>query len=92
MFVPLYGVLGKMENMRVKIDSNGRLCLPANIREQFGDVAVLKKTPEGYLLIPGKQADFLQEFRRVISSEPKRTAKPEFLSPEKMKAIWKTKV
>ncbi len=81
-----------MKNIRIKIDCKGRLCLPAKIREQFGDVAVLKKTFEGYLLIPGKQADFLDKFRRVITSEPKRTGKPMFMSPKEMKAIWTTKV
>jgi len=79
------------EEVHLKVDSKGRLCIPAEIREQIGDVAVLKKTPKGYLLLPGERKDFLEEFRKVITSEPRRTGKPKFASPKEMKAIWRTK-
>jgi bifunctional DNA-binding transcriptional regulator/antitoxin component of YhaV-PrlF toxin-antitoxin module len=79
-----------MEEVHLKVDSKGRLCIPVEIREQIGDVAVLKKTSKGYLLLPGEREDFLEEFRRVISSEPKRRGKPKFVSPKEMKAIWRT--
>jgi bifunctional DNA-binding transcriptional regulator/antitoxin component of YhaV-PrlF toxin-antitoxin module len=79
-----------LEQVHLKIDSKGRLCIPSEIREEIGDTAVLKKTSEGYLLIPGKPKDFLEEFRRVISSEPKRKGKPKLVSPEEMKSIWRT--
>jgi bifunctional DNA-binding transcriptional regulator/antitoxin component of YhaV-PrlF toxin-antitoxin module len=88
-FVPLYGG-GKLEQVHLKIDSKGRLCIPSEIREELGDTAVLKKTSEGYLLIPGKPTDFLDEFRKVISSEPKRKGKPKLVSPREMKSIWRT--
>jgi bifunctional DNA-binding transcriptional regulator/antitoxin component of YhaV-PrlF toxin-antitoxin module len=81
-----------MEEVHLKIDSKGRLCIPAEIRDQIGNVAVLKKTPEGYLIVPGKQTDFLEEFRKVITSEPRRTGKPKLASPEEMKSIWRKKV
>ena len=81
-----------MEEVQLKVDSRGRVCIPAEIREQIGDLAVLKKTSKGYLLIPGKKTDFLEEFRRVITSEPRRTGKPKLVSPEEMKSIWRTKV
>lgn len=77
-----------MEEVQLKIDSKGRLCIPAEIREQIGDVAILKKTPEGYLIVPGTQTDFLDEFRKAITSKHRRTGKPENWSPEKMKSIW----
>ena len=80
-----------MEEVHLKIDSKGRVCIPADIREQFGDVAVLKKTPKGYLLVPGNQTDFLEEFRKIITSEPRRTGKPENWPPSKMKSIWRIK-
>jgi bifunctional DNA-binding transcriptional regulator/antitoxin component of YhaV-PrlF toxin-antitoxin module len=85
-------MVGKMERVHLKIDSKGRLCIPPEIREHIGDVVVLKKTSEGYLIIPGKPTDFLEEFRKVISSEPKRKGKPKLVSPEEMKSIWRTKV
>ncbi len=77
-----------LEEVQLKMDSKGRLCIPAEIREQIGEIAVLKKTPEGYLIVPGKQADFLEEFRKVVTSKHKRTGKPENWSPAKMKSIW----
>jgi bifunctional DNA-binding transcriptional regulator/antitoxin component of YhaV-PrlF toxin-antitoxin module len=76
-----------LEQIRLKIDSKGRLCIPSQIREEIGETAILKKTAEGYLIIPGKLADFLEEFRKVISSEPKRRGKPKLVSPEEMKSI-----
>jgi AbrB family looped-hinge helix DNA binding protein len=87
-FIPRY-IGGKMEEQfNLKIDSKGRICIPAEIREEIGDTATLKKTPEGYLLIPGKSEDFLEEFRKAITSKHRRTGKPENWSPEKMKSVW----
>jgi AbrB family looped-hinge helix DNA binding protein len=77
-----------MENITLKIDSKGRLCIPAEIREEIGDTVTLKKTSEGYLIIPGKQENFLKEFQKVIGTKHKRTGKPKNWSPEKMKSIW----
>jgi bifunctional DNA-binding transcriptional regulator/antitoxin component of YhaV-PrlF toxin-antitoxin module len=88
-FVPLYSG-GKLEQAHLKIDSKGRLCIPSEIREELGDTVLLKKTSEGYLLIPGEPIDFLEEFRKVISSEPKRKGKPKLVLPEEMKSIWRT--
>ena len=89
MFVPLSSG-GIVEQINLKIDSKGRLCIPAEIREEIGDTATLKKTSEGYLIIPSKREDFLDEFRKVITSEPKRKGKPKLVSPEEMKSIWRT--
>ena len=88
-FVPLISG-GKLEQVHLKIDSKGRLCIPSQIREEFGDTAILKKTSEGYLIIPGKPTDFMEEFRKVISSEPKRKGKPKIWTPQEMKSIWRT--
>ena len=78
-----------MEQVTVKVDSKGRICIPAEIREEIGDTVTIKKTQQGYLLLPGKQKDFLEEFKKLITSEPHRTGKPECWPPEKMKSIWK---
>jgi bifunctional DNA-binding transcriptional regulator/antitoxin component of YhaV-PrlF toxin-antitoxin module len=34
-----------MEQTIVKVDSKGRICIPAEIREEIGDIATIKKTP-----------------------------------------------
>lgn len=78
------------EEVLLKIDSKGRLYIPQNIREQIGNVVTLKKTSNGYLILPGKPKSFLDEFRRVILSEPQRTGTPENWPPSKMKAIWRS--
>jgi bifunctional DNA-binding transcriptional regulator/antitoxin component of YhaV-PrlF toxin-antitoxin module len=70
--------LDMFEEVLLKMDSMGRFCIPAEVREQIGEVVVLKKTPEGYLFVPAKQADFLEEFRRLFTSKHKRTGKPAF--------------
>ena len=76
--------------VNLKIDSKGRMCIPAEIREQIGDTATLKKTPQGFLIIPGKSENFLEEFKKLITSEPKRKGKPKLATPEEMKSVWRT--
>ena len=34
--------------------------------------------------------NFLEEFKKLITSEPKRKGKPKLASPEEMKSIWRT--
>ncbi len=46
-----------VEQINVKVDSKGRICIPAEIREEIGDTATIKRTPEGFLLLPGKKED-----------------------------------
>jgi AbrB family looped-hinge helix DNA binding protein len=79
--------------LTVKIDSKGRLCIPAEIREEIGDTAKIKKTSDGnFLLIPSKREDFLEEFKKLITSEPKLKGKrkPRLATPEEMKSVWRT--
>ena len=87
----LVGNVEGQEEFTVKMDSKGRICIPAEIREEIGDIATLKKTPKGYLIVSGKREDFLEEFRKAITSKHRRTGKPENWSPEKMKSIWSKK-
>jgi bifunctional DNA-binding transcriptional regulator/antitoxin component of YhaV-PrlF toxin-antitoxin module len=79
-----------MDEVHLKIDSKGRLYIPADIREQIGDIVMLKKTSEGFLIVPGKPQNFVEEFQKVITSEPPRTGKPENWPPSKMKTVWST--
>ena len=79
-----------MEQVHLKIDSKGRICIPQKIREQIGGTAILKQTAEGFLMVPGEPTNFQEEFRKVICSDPKRKAKPKLVTPKEMKSIWKT--
>jgi AbrB family looped-hinge helix DNA binding protein len=76
------------EQVTVKVDSKGRICIPAEIREEIGDTIAIKRVPEGFLLVPGKKEDAAEKLRRIINSKHERTGKPENWSPEKMKSIW----
>jgi DNA-binding transcriptional regulator/RsmH inhibitor MraZ len=76
-----------MDQITLRIDLKGRMCIPAEIIEEIGKVVTLKKTSEGFLIIPGNQ-DFLKEFERIIRSKYERTGKPENWRSEKMKSIW----
>ncbi len=85
----LVGKMQAQEQFTVKMDSKGRICIPAEIREKIGDIATLKKTRDGYLIVPGeRRMDANAELLKIINSEHHRTGKPENWSPEKMKSIW----
>jgi AbrB family looped-hinge helix DNA binding protein len=77
------------EQINVKIDSKGRICIPAEIREEIGDTVAIKRVPEGILLTPSKKEDPVEELHKFIKSKHRRTGKPEHWTPEQMKAIWK---
>jgi hypothetical protein len=68
MIIPLI-IVGIMEEVNLKVDSKGRICIPAEIREQIGNTATLKKTSAGYLLLPGKQKDAIEELHKIITSK-----------------------
>ncbi|MCW3999818.1 MAG: hypothetical protein NWE93_06230 [Candidatus Bathyarchaeota archaeon] len=76
------------EQVTIKVDSKGRICIPAEIRGEIGDTATIKRVPEGFLIIPGKKEDAVEKLRKIINSKHERTGKPENWSPEKMKSIW----
>lgn len=78
------------EQVSLKIDSKGRICIPAEFREEIGDTAIMKKTPQGFLIVPGKQENFIEFFNKTIASEPKRKGKPKLATPEEMKSAWRT--
>jgi len=42
----------------LKVDSKGGYASLLEIREEIREVAVLRKTPKGYLLPSGKEEDF----------------------------------
>jgi Uncharacterized protein conserved in bacteria len=81
-----------VEKITLKVDSKGRICIPAEIREEIGDTATIRRVPEGFLLLPGKKEDPVEELRKITKSKRRRTGKPEHWTPEQMKSIWRTKV
>ena len=52
----------------MKVDSKGRIRLPREVRDEIGDVVLLEKVEDGFILKPGEAMDFLEEFRRTITS------------------------
>jgi len=76
------------QKVTAKVDSKGRICIPAEIRDEIGNVVVFKKTSEGFLILPGKRQDAAEELEKIINSKHRRTGKPEDWSPEKVKSIW----
>jgi len=72
---------------RLKVDFKGRILLPREIRDELGDIVVIEKTDDSFILKRGELIDFLKEFKRIITSEPPRTGRPENWSPSKMKKI-----
>jgi bifunctional DNA-binding transcriptional regulator/antitoxin component of YhaV-PrlF toxin-antitoxin module len=74
----------------VKVDSKGRICIPAEMRDKIGKIAVIKNTPQGILITPGKREDFIKAFNKLITSEPKRKGKPKLATPKEMKSVWRT--
>ena len=77
-----------MGEVELKMDAKGRICLPPDIREEMGDTVIATRTPKGILITAGKRKGFIEEFNRVIATEPKRTGEPENWPPEKMKDVW----
>ncbi|MCD6443911.1 AbrB/MazE/SpoVT family DNA-binding domain-containing protein [Candidatus Bathyarchaeota archaeon] len=75
---------------RLKVDSKGHIRLPREVREEVGDIVILEKTENGFVLRPGELVDFLKEFREVIASVPLRTGEPENCPPSRMKTIWRS--
>ena len=44
-----------MDDVELKMDSKGRICLPPDIREEMGETVIATKTPKGILLRAGRR-------------------------------------
>ena len=75
--------------LKLKVDSKGRIVLPKGVRDELGDKLILEKRGKGFLILPGKGREFLDEFKAVMTSEPKRKGKPENWGSSKIKSTWK---
>jgi len=49
---------------------------------------VIKRTPKGIPIQPGRGNDFLADFKEAITPEPERTGETENWPLKKMKDIW----
>jgi len=77
-----------LQARQVRMDSKGRIIIPAEFRNSMTEVVTLMPTEEGMLIAKTKPSSFEEQFRKVISSKPKRTGIPENWPPRRMKRIW----
>lgn len=78
--------------MAATVDERGRIVIPKRLVEELelgkGDAVIFEKVGEHFVVkklkAPGKRLE------GVMSWDPERTAKPERVSPQEMKRIWKT--
>jgi bifunctional DNA-binding transcriptional regulator/antitoxin component of YhaV-PrlF toxin-antitoxin module len=75
------------KHVTLRVDSKGRICLPAEIREKIGGSVTIKETDQGYLITHIEKGNFIESFNKMITSEPKRKAKPKLATPQEMKSI-----
>lgn len=73
------------------LDDRDRVVLPKVVAEDLdlapGDAIIFQKAKQGYILRKvGKGKARLKE---IMDWDPKRTKKPEPVSPSEMKALWK---
>jgi AbrB family looped-hinge helix DNA binding protein len=73
---------------QVRLDSKGRVTIPAEFRESIGETVTVMRTGDGILIAPEGDSTFQERFGRIIASEPRRTGRPENWSPDRMKRIW----
>jgi hypothetical protein len=59
------------------------------VRDELGNKPILVKRGKGFLILPDEGKVFLDEFKAVMPSEPKRKGKPENWGPSKIKSTWK---
>ena len=84
--------VGFSMNAEARIDSKGRVVLPPEVRRELGlstgDTVIITKNAESILIARGERLDFIEEFKKVIASIPRRTGKPRNWPPSRMKKIW----
>ncbi len=75
-----------MSELIARIDSKGRLVIPEGLRDDLGQLVVVKKTDEGILLRPTKGKT--GKLEKILDSKPRRIGKPENPKPKEMKMVW----
>ena len=78
--------------MATAVDERGRIVIPKHVAEELGlskgDVVVFEKIDEHFVI--KKLGAPKRKLAEILSWNPKRTGKPQPVSPEEMKGIWKT--
>ncbi|GBC74829.1 hypothetical protein HRbin06_00136 [archaeon HR06] len=54
---------------RLRVDSKGRIHLPREVRDEVGDVIILERAEEGFIIKSGESVNFLDEFRKIMASD-----------------------
>ncbi len=75
-----------MSELIARIDSKGRLVIPEGLRDDLGQLVVVKKTDEGILLRPTKGKT--GKLEKILDSKPRRIGEPENPKPKEMKMVW----
>ena len=73
------------------VDEKGRIAIPKHLAEEIGltkgDRVVFEKKKQSLIIKKGKAPE--KRLDEIMSWNPKRTGKPEPVSPREMKEVWK---
>ena len=76
--------------METVVDERGRVLIPQELRLELGlaegTVVDLKKAEGGIVMRPARSKRL--SWKELNGVKPKRTAKPEWPTPEEIKSIW----
>jgi AbrB family looped-hinge helix DNA binding protein len=79
--------VGKMESV---VDERGRVLIPQELRLELGfaegTVVDLEKSEGGVIMKAARRKR--SSWKDLSGTKPKRTAKPEWPTPEEIKSIW----
>ena len=79
-----------MHMTRTAVDQRGRVLIPENIKEgaglDEGTVVKVETRDVGIVIKPVRKGK--RTWRQLCGIVPKRTGKPEWPTPEKIKSIW----
>jgi AbrB family looped-hinge helix DNA binding protein len=76
--------------METVVDERGRVLIPQELRREMGiaegTVVDLEKAEGGIMMTPARRRRL--SWKDLNGIKPKRTAKPEWPTPEEIKSIW----
>ncbi|MDA4121987.1 MAG: AbrB/MazE/SpoVT family DNA-binding domain-containing protein [Thaumarchaeota archaeon] len=76
--------------METIVDERGRVLIPQELRQELGiaegTVVDLERSEGGIMITPARQKHL--SWKELNGIKPRRTAKPEWPTPEEIKSIW----